>query len=105
MEIKQLLQKSDVIRLTLKYSLNNNFINPECYKLQTKQSERVVEELKKLKNFNSDEYKNKRIISNRCPLNKKRIIVPSRSIFCEHLDCVNYSEMISHVGVEKLIFL
>ena len=111
MEIKQLLQKSDVISLILKYSLNNNFINPECYRLHTKQSEGVVNELKKLNCFNSaasidsDDYQNKRIISNRCPINKKQIIIPSRSIFCGHLDCVNFSDMISYVGLEKLIFL
>jgi hypothetical protein len=109
MEIKQLLQRSDVINLALQYSLNNNYINPECYKTQTRQLDEVVDKLKKLKNIKSadlsEEYKNKRIMSIKCPLTKKEIIIPSRSIFCEHLDCINFSDMLTHISLVKLVFL
>jgi len=106
MLIENLLQMSDVIKLAINYSLNNNFLNPDNYKSETIQSPEIIEIINKnFSNLKLDHNQDKRIISTNCQASNKEIIIPSRSIFCKHLDCVNYSEMLKHVSIVKLIFV
>lgn len=105
MMVQNLFQRSDVINLVMNYSLNNNVFDPKDYKSHTKQSDEILEIInKKYTNIKLDPDQEKRIISTICPVTNKEIVVPSRGIFCKHLDCINYSEMLNYVTLVKLIF-